>query len=121
MILMNAVAKSVQVDDLQWSALLNAGRESGWTPKGCRSTLALPGADYVAENDYCACGQQITTEDARNLARALRHHPAGLATRLNLHHDQLEHILRFLENGGFVLTSDLYALSRNLGWLSPSA
>ena len=121
MILLNAVAKTMQVDDLQWSALLDAGRESGWTHRGCRPTLALPGADYVAENDYCSCGQQISTDDARNLARALRHHPAGLAMRLRLRQDQLEHILAFLENGGFVLTSDLFALSQNLGVLTRSA
>ena len=41
--------------------------------------------------------------------------------RLRLRQDQLEHILAFLENGGFVLTSDLFALSQNLGVLTRSA
>lgn len=118
MILLNSQAEALRVDELEWSHLLDAGRECGWIPRGARATLALPGSDLVEVADYRTCGQQVSTDDARELARALRRNPDGLAGRLRVTGERLEQLLRFLEGGGFVLTSDLFALSQTLGWHS---
>lgn len=110
MILLNSVAKALEVDELAWNRLLDAGRESGWTARGARAALALPGASFGE-----ALGQQVNSEDARNLARALRRDREGLARRLEVGEERLEQVLSFLEGGGFVLTSDLFALGRSMG------
>lgn len=110
MILLNSVAKALEVDELAWNRLLDAGRESGWTPRGTRAALELPGSLFGE-----GLNQQVNSEDARNLARALRRDQDGLARRLDVGEDRLEQVLSFLEGGGFVLTSDLFALGRSLG------